>query len=99
MMGDAKRRITRDLAIHGLVQGVGFRWSLCMEARSLGLAGWVRNRRDGSVEARVRGSDVAVAALVEWAHYGPPAARVTSVDVAEGDENEPLVAFEQRATE
>jgi len=99
MNDEAKKTITRDLAIHGLVQGVGFRWSLCMEARSLGVAGWVRNCRDGSVAARVRGAEAAVAALVAWAHNGPPAARVTRVEVAAGDDGEALAGFEQRATE
>ncbi|WP_341676337.1 acylphosphatase [Niveibacterium sp. SC-1] len=67
------------LRIRGVVQGVGFRWSTVREARSLGLRGWVRNRTDGSVEAIAAGPADALAALVRWAHRGPPAARVAEV--------------------
>jgi acylphosphatase len=86
----------RRLRIHGLVQGVGFRYSLHREAQRLGLAGWVRNRRDGTVEAVVAGPASCVEALVAWAHRGPPSARVTRVEVTaeEGDFGD----FEQRPT-
>ncbi len=72
---------TRRLCIRGQVQGVGFRVSLRDEAVRLGLSGWVRNRRDGSVEAVVRGERPAVEAMIAWARRGPPAAHVESVDV------------------
>lgn len=75
--------VARRLLIAGRVQGVGFRYALADEARVLGLAGWVRNRRDGRVEALVSGPAPAVDAIVAWARRGPPAARVTSVDVEE----------------
>lgn len=75
-MSDA---ICRHLNIHGRVQGVGYRWSLCAEAQRLGLAGWVRNRRDGSVEALVVGPPEAVDALTLWAERGPSMARVERV--------------------
>ena len=68
--------ITRHLHIEGHVQHVGFRWSLVEKANALGLAGWVRNRQDGSVEAEVSGPIEAVDALTIWAHRGPPQARV-----------------------
>lgn len=52
---------------------------MCAEARRLGVTGWVRNRRDGSVEAVVQGDAAALDALIAWAGQGPPAARVTDV--------------------
>lgn len=57
------------------------------EARRLGITGWVRNRRDGSVEAAVNGHEVQLAAILAWSHQGPPAARVLRVEVTE-DEGE-----------
>ena len=84
----------KHLLIHGYVQGVGFRWSLAHEARSLGLKGWVRNRREGMVEAVIAGEDAAVERLVEWAHRGPLVAHVTRVEVSEGQGS--FTGFEQR---
>ena len=72
---------SRRLIIQGLVQGVAYRYHMTEEARSLGICGWVRNRRDGSVEALVSGSAEAVAAIISWARHGPPSADVTHVAV------------------
>ena len=72
---------TVRLVIRGRVQGVSYRYWTVNEAVGLGLAGWVRNRRDGSVEALVSGPDAAVAAMIEACRRGPSAARVESVDV------------------
>ena len=68
--------IARRLTIEGRVQGVGFRYALADQARARNLSGWVRNRRDGSVEALVAGPEADVEALIAWSHRGPPAARV-----------------------
>ena len=67
------------LAITGRVQGVGYRDWMCREAARRGLDGWVRNRPDGSVQALVAGSLDALAALLDAAHRGPPAARVAAI--------------------
>ncbi len=67
-----------------MVQGVGFRACLADEARLRGISGWVRNRRDGSVEALVHGEADAVDALVAWSRRGPRAARVDRVTVDDG---------------
>jgi len=75
--------VTRHLSIRGLVQGVGYRWSMVQAAKRIGLRGWVRNRRDGSVEALAAGEASAVEELIRWAHQGPEGARVDAVDVGE----------------
>lgn len=76
--------ITRHLVITGKVQGVWYRESMRIEAERLGVTGWVRNRRDGSVEAMVQGDAPAVEALIDWARRGPPAAEVAGVQVDQG---------------
>ena len=73
-------------------------WIQVQTAQRLGLQGWVRNRLDGSVEALASGPADAVQALIDWAHDGPPAARVDRVDVSEGLAHEPLQGFVQRET-
>lgn len=55
------------------------------EARSLGVTGWVRNRRDGTVEATIQGPQDAVGKVLEWAKHGPPSARVTDVQVKDAE--------------
>jgi acylphosphatase len=90
-------RLTRRLAIHGRVQGVWFRESMRLQAEALGVAGWVRNRADGSVEALVQGSPEAIEAITRWARRGPEAARVDRVEVAEAGGE--FARFEKHATE
>lgn len=86
------------LRITGRVQGVGFRYAMQSEAARQGLSGWVRNRRDGSVEALVQGEAGAVEALVDWARRGPAGARVDALR-SEAAEGEPVPAgFELRPT-
>jgi acylphosphatase len=74
--------------VHGRVQGVGYRAWTEYTALTRGLTGWVRNRRDGRVEAVFIGADEAVAAMVEECRQGPVSARVEAVDhrVATPDE-------------
>jgi acylphosphatase len=67
--------------ITGRVQGVSYRATTAIEARRLGLVGWVRNRTDGSVELEAQGDDAAVAELLAWCAHGPPAARVANVAI------------------
>jgi acylphosphatase len=75
--------VRRRLRITGRVQGVAFRASTVTVAQALGLAGWVANRADGSVEAVAAGDEAEVAAFIRWCHQGPPAARVDHVEVTD----------------
>ena len=87
----------RRLVITGVVQGVGFRYHMSETALRLGISGWVRNRRDSSVEAVVAGTPEAVAAMIAWARRGPDDARVAQVMV-EWDAASAFERFEQRPT-
>jgi acylphosphatase len=73
----------RHLLISGLVQGVGFRYGLHAAATGAGVTGWVRNRRDGRVEAVVQGTPAQLEAILRWARRGPPGARVDEIVDAE----------------
>jgi acylphosphatase len=90
-------KVIRRLAITGRVQGVGFRLHMERKARGLGVTGWVRNRRDGSVEAMVQGNPEAIAAVVDWARHGPPGALVTDLEESEGSGD--YTSFDTRPTE
>jgi acylphosphatase len=89
--------IARLLRILGRVQGVWYRASAQAEASRLGLAGWVRNRNDGSVEALVIGPHVEVETFIAWARQGPPKAQVLRVEVSDAA-LETLSGFTQRST-
>jgi len=89
--------MAKHLVISGRVQGVGFRYSMLEQAERLGVTGWVRNRRDGTVEAAVDGAADAVDAILAWARRGPRGASVTDVQLAEIPES--FERFEMRPTE
>ena len=77
----AEQPVRRRIEARGRVQGVFFRESMRRWALQRGVAGWVRNRTDGSVEAVFEGERDAVLSLVESCRLGPPDARVESLDV------------------
>jgi acylphosphatase len=89
--------MAKHLLIEGRVHGVGFRYEMTRQASQLGVTGWVRNTRDGKVEAMVDGPPERVDAIIAWARRGPAAAQVTDVRVSEnpGSYDE----FEQWPTE
>jgi acylphosphatase len=87
--------VRRRVVVHGRVQGVWFRGSTEAEARAAGLAGWVRNRPDGTVEAVFEGTPEAVAALLAFCRRGPRSARVDRVDEFE-EPPEGLAGFRVR---
>ncbi|TMH67970.1 MAG: acylphosphatase [Betaproteobacteria bacterium] len=90
--------IARRIVIRGQVQGVGFRFALVDAARESGVAGWVRNRFDGTVEALVQGESRATERMIEWCRRGPPGARVIDVDVTDVPVDPLLTDFAQRPT-
>ena len=73
----------RHVIVHGHVQGVFYRDWTVETARALGLAGWVRNLPDGTVEAHLEGEPAALDRMVETMHEGPPRARPTKVETRE----------------
>jgi acylphosphatase len=85
---EAKRYIVR-----GRVQGVGFRWFVEREAHMLGIAGWVRNNHDGSVEVLAQGTRDQLSGLHSRLREGPRAARVDAVEVSEASLTSELSSF------
>lgn len=69
--------------VHGMVQGVGYRYTMRMVAREAGVAGWVRNLYDGSVEAEIEGTPDQVDEVVAWMAQGPPGAHVDTAMVTD----------------
>ena len=89
--------VARHLMILGRVQGVFYRNWATDTAKGLGLAGWVRNRMDGSVEAWVEGPADEVARFIALAHDGPPAANVARIE-GEDVATEGFATFEKKPT-
>src|SRR5437899_12903929 len=83
----------RRFVVRGRVQGVGFRWFVEREAHMLGIAGWVRNNHDGSVEVLAQGSRDQLSGLHSRLREGPRAARVDNVDVSEDNPAVGLSSF------
>jgi acylphosphatase len=71
--------VTRQIRVSGRVQGVGYRDALREQAEAAAVTGWVRNRKDGTVEALLQGDAESVEAVVSWARRGPPGSRVSDV--------------------
>ena len=86
-MNDGKP-VIRHIVVRGRVQGVGYRAFVEEEATHRGIAGWVRNRRDGSVEALFAGESDVVEDLVAACRKGPYASRVDNLDLREGTTGE-----------
>lgn len=89
--------ISRRVRVHGLVQGVGYRWFTRDAANAHRVSGWVRNRRDGTVEAELHGTPEDVDATVAEMRIGPPSSRVDTLDVTVID-TENMSGFEFRPT-
>lgn len=84
------------LVVSGRVQGVGFRYAACEAATEIGVAGWVRNLPDGSVELVAQGSASAVARMTAWAYRGPRHASVDGVHVEDFEPVAGMTRFEIR---
>lgn len=84
------------VVVTGRVQGVGFRWSTRRAAERIGVAGWVRNREDGTVEAHIEGPDERVATMLAWLEQGPSESQVTHLEVTDTPP-EAIVGFGIRA--
>lgn len=95
--GQGGGRIARIVRITGRVQGVCYRAWTSDEAAARGLAGWVRNRRDGSVEALFAGPEHLVQDMIKACETGPPAARVAAVE-AHGTGDPGIAGFQLRPT-
>ncbi|GLZ44471.1 acylphosphatase [Actinomycetospora sp. NBRC 106375] len=76
---------SKHIVVHGRVQGVFYRASAQDAAGDLGVAGWARNRDDGTVEMVVEGEDDAVEKMIAWAREGSSHARVTDVEVTDAE--------------
>ena len=88
----------KAVAVHvsGTVQGVYYRASARREGERLGLRGWVTNASDGSVALHLQGEPAVVDAMLDWCRVGPPAARVSRVEVVDAEPDKALSGFEVR---
>ena len=79
----------RLVRVRGRVQGVGYRWACVQKARELGIAGWGRNRTDGSVEALLQGSNEQLDAMCAWMRSDVPGASVSGMDIEDAPAGTP----------
>ena len=89
-----EKQIRAHAVISGRVQGVFFRMETKYAADEAGVFGWVRNKRDRTVEAMFEGSEKSVMSILEWCKKGPPIAKVTNVDVTWEDYRGEFSSFE-----
>ncbi|HEY9572263.1 MAG TPA: acylphosphatase [Pusillimonas sp.] len=82
--------------VTGRVQGVGFRIAAVRQAHLLGITGWVRNTRDGAVEATLQGQVDPIDRMLSWLHVGPPGARVGEVNHSQITTQRHFDRFEQQ---
>ena len=97
-MASTERSITqaRRFVVRGRVQGVGFRWFVEWEAHMLGIAGWVRNNPDGTVEVLAQGTRDQLVGLHSRLREGPRAARIDDVEVSNAEPVSGLTSFQIR---
>lgn len=88
--------VRAELRVHGRVQGVWYRGSAEQRARALGLVGYAENLDDGTVFIVAEGEEKNVDKLIAWCRVGPPAARVTRVEVTRGPATAEFTGFEIR---
>jgi acylphosphatase len=87
-----------DANVQGRVQGVSFRYYTRLEANGLGLTGWVRNERDGSVTVVAEGTEEGLETFLEFLHLGPPGARVSGVSSKISAREQEFATFDIRWT-
>ena len=88
--------IRMHVYVSGYVQGVAYRYSAVRQARSLSLAGWVKNLHDGRVELMIEGEEGAVRQMLDWCYHGPRSARVTEVQAEARPYSGKYTGFELR---
>ena len=84
------------IRVSGRVQGVAFRHYTKLQADRIGITGWVRNERDGSVEAMISGTGEQIEDMIAWLHTGPPSAIVEKVEISDVQDAERFTSFDIR---
>jgi len=92
-MLDRPQLLAKTYRVRGRVQGVGFRWFVEREAQTLGIAGWVRNRSDGTVEVLAQGTREQLFSLRSKLQQGPRASRVDDVEEVQSEVQQDMKTF------